>query len=251
MNWTDGVILGVLALSVLVGLFRGLVAEVLSLIIWVAAFAAAWMFGPVLSAQLTHTISMPSLRYSVGYGACFVIVLIIGALVRFMVRRLIWGAGLSGIDRLLGMVFGFVRGVLIVTLLVFLVGMTPFTREVWWQQSALTPQFQSAAAWLGQNIPPGVRSYLHPSEMLDRLPELPSSLHGPASGAAPAKAASTQTQPSSVFGQLHTTEVLDQLRSLPAALHAPTLSTTPAPATSARQAPPAATSSTPTPSRIY
>ncbi|WP_449428823.1 CvpA family protein [Rhodanobacter umsongensis] len=210
MNWTDCIILGVLALSVLIGLFRGLISEVLSLVIWVAAFWVAWAFGPLVSAQLEHAISMPTLRYSVGYGVCFVAVLIVGALVRFAARRLIWGAGLSGIDRLFGMVFGFVRGVLIVTLLVFLVGLTALTREPWWQQSVLLPQFQEAAAWMGQNVPPGVstsvREHFHPSKVLD---------------------------------QMHTSEVLEHMSGLPASLRAPTSGATPAPATSAPLASPA------------
>lgn len=214
MNWTDCIILGVLALSVLVGLFRGLIAEVLSLVIWVAAFWVAWAFGPVVSTYLTHTISIPSLRYSVGYGVCFVAVLIVGALVRFAVRRLIWSTGLSGIDRLFGMVFGFVRGVLIVTVLVFLVGLTALTREPWWQQSVLLPQFQQTAAWLGQNMPAdvsaSVREHLRPSAVLD---------------------------------QIHPSEVLDKLHSLPSSLRAPTLGATPAAATSAHQVSPAAASS--------
>ena len=217
MNWTDGIILGVLALSVLIGLFRGLISEILSLVIWIAAFWVAWAFGPVVSAHLEHTISMPTLRYSVGYGICFVSVLILGALVRFAVRRLIWSTGLSGIDRLFGMVFGFVRGVLIVTLLVFLVGLTALTREPWWQQSVLLPQFQGAAAWLGQNVPAGVsadvREHLKPSAViekvqssgvLDHLHDLSVPPHAPISGSAlpaasrtasPAAATSAATHP--------------------------------------------------------
>lgn len=222
MNWTDCVILGVLALSVLVGLFRGLISEVLSLVIWVAAFWVAWAFGPVVSAHLDHTIPMPALRYSIGYGVCFVAVLILGALVRFAVRRLIWSAGLSGVDRLFGVVFGFVRGVLIVTLLVFLVGLTAFTRDPWWQQSVLLPQFQQAAAWLGQNMPAdvsaSVREHFHPSEVLDRI---------------------------------HSSQVLDHLHDLPDALHAPTSGAAPAGAASTHQVPPATAGSAATPSRNF
>ncbi|HEY8682536.1 MAG TPA: CvpA family protein [Rhodanobacter sp.] len=208
MNWTDCIILGVLALSVLIGLFRGLISEVLSLVIWIAAFWVAWMFGPVVSAHLEHAIPLSSLRYFVGYGLCFVAVLIVGALVRFAVRRLIWSTGLSGIDRMFGMVFGFVRGVLIVTLLVFLVGLTAFTRESWWQQSVLLPQFQGAAAWLGQNVPASVpasvREHLKPSAVIEKvqssgvlehLRDLSVPPHAPISGATSAPAASHTASP--------------------------------------------------------
>ena len=215
MNGTDWAILAILGLSVLVGLWRGLVAELLSLAIWIAAFWVAASFGPAVAAHLEPMISLPIARIVLGYALCFIAVLVVGALVRFAMRRLISGTGLSGIDRLFGMLFGFVRGVLLVTLLVFLVGLTLFTRESWWQQSALLPQFQGLAAWLGQNIPPSVRDHLHPDEVLDRihpaavldrLPSLSDKLSAPISGAtsapatprtipAPATAASAASRP--------------------------------------------------------
>jgi membrane protein required for colicin V production len=202
MNGTDWVILAILGLSILIGLWRGLVAELLSLVIWIAAFWVAAAFGPAVAAQLEHVISVPIARIGLGYALCFIAVLIIGALVRFATRRLIWSTGLSGIDRLFGMLFGFVRGVLLVTLLVFLVGLTLFTREPWWQQSVLLPQFQGLAAWLGQNIPANVRDHLHPADVLDKihpsavldhLPSLSGTLAAPMSGATSAPAASRTT----------------------------------------------------------
>jgi membrane protein required for colicin V production len=191
MNWTDYIILGILSLSVLIGLWRGLVSEVLALLIWVAAFWAAWVFGPVVAAHFEHVIDMPSARIIVGYGVCFVAVLILGALLRFVIRKLIEGTGLSGTDRLLGMLFGFARGVLLVTLLVFLVGFTAFTRDPWWQQSVLLPQFQRVAAWLEQRVPASIGEHLHPDAMLGQLPRLPTSLVPPISGMAAAPATST------------------------------------------------------------
>lgn len=193
MNWIDYAIIGVLGLSVLIGLWRGLVSEVLALAIWIAAFWVAWLLGPTVAAHFDPMIGLPSARIIVGYGLCFVAVLILGALLRFVVRKLIEGTGLSGTDRLLGMLFGFARGVLLVTLLVFLVGFTAFTRDPWWQQSVLLPQFQHVAAWLGQRVPVGVRDYLHPNVALDRLGRLPASLPAPISGGMAASATSTHT----------------------------------------------------------
>lgn len=179
MNWTDYLIIGVLALSVLIGLWRGLISEVLALAIWIAAFWFAWTFGPVVAARFGHSITLPSARILVGYGLCFVAVLLAGALLRFVVGRLVEGTGLSGTDRLLGMLFGFARGVLLVTLAVFLLGFTAFTRDPWWQQSALLPQFKGVAAWLGERVPPNVRRYLHaPPALLRDLPRAPSVLPG-------------------------------------------------------------------------
>lgn len=192
MNWIDYIVIGVLALSVLIGLWRGLISEVLALAIWVAAFWVAWMFGPVVAAHFEHLIELPSIRIIVGYGLCFVAVLILGALLRFVIGKLIESTGLSGTDRLLGMLFGFARGVLLVTLLVFLLGFTAFTRDPWWQQSVLLPQFQRVAAWLEQRVPASVRDHLHPAAVLEHLPSLPTALKAPISGAPAAPASSAQ-----------------------------------------------------------
>ncbi|TAL83033.1 MAG: CvpA family protein [Rhodanobacter sp.] len=189
MNWTDYIIIGVLGLSVMIGLWRGLISEVLALAIWIAAFWVAWAFGPVVAKHLESLISLPSARIIVAYALCFVVVLILGALLRFAIDKLVESTGLTGTDRLLGMVFGFARGVLLVTVLVFLAGFTAFTRDPWWQRSVLLPQFQHVAAWLGQQVPPGVRDHLHPSVVLSHLPQLPKAMSAPISGATPASAA--------------------------------------------------------------
>jgi membrane protein required for colicin V production len=178
VSWIDYIIVGVLGLSVLIGLWRGLISEVLALATWVAAFWVAWTFGPAVSAHFEHSIDVPSIRLVVGYGLCFITVLVLGALVRFVIHRLVESTGLSGTDRLLGMIFGFARGVLLVTLMVFLVSFTAFTRDPWWKQSVLLPQFQAAAAWLGERLPAGVREHLHPDALQDRLRALPVPLPG-------------------------------------------------------------------------
>lgn len=191
MNWTDYIIIGVIALSVLIGLFRGLISEVLALAIWIVAFWFAWTFGPSVAEHFEHLIKLPSARIIVGYGLCFIAVLILGALVRFAISRLVESTGLSGTDRLLGMLFGFARGVLLVALLVFLVGFTAFTRDPWWQESVLLPQFQRVAAWLEQRVPPSVAEHLHPSAVLEHLPSLPAAPSIPISGTTAAPAATS------------------------------------------------------------
>lgn len=173
MTWVDYIILAVLGISVLIGLFRGLISEVLALAIWITAFWVAWTFAPQVAVYFEHTIPLPSARMVVSYGLCFIVVLIAGAMLRFMVSRLVRGTGLGGTDRLLGMFFGFVRGVLLVTVAVFLVGFTPFSRDAWWRDSLTLPYFQGTADWLGERLPDGVRRYMHPPAILDSLPTLP------------------------------------------------------------------------------
>lgn len=190
MNWTDYIIIGVLGLSVMVGLWRGLASEILSLAIWVAAFWVAWVFGPVLAVRLEPLIHTPALRIIGAYALCFVAVLVLGALLRYVVQRLIYGIGLGGLDRVLGAVFGLARGVLLVILAVFLVGFTTFTHESWWQQSILLPHFRQAAVWMEQRTPADVGKYLHPERVLKQLPRLQALARDPILDLHPATAAS-------------------------------------------------------------
>lgn len=186
MNWVDYCIIAVLALSVLMGLWRGLIAEVMALACWGAAFAVAWMFGDRL-AELFTSVDVPSVRLLLGYGLCFLGVLMAGALLAFVLRKLIAGSGLSGTDRLLGMMFGLARGVLLVLLAVLLLGFTPFPRDPWWRQSQLMPSFQNGAQWLSTQLPDSVGKHLDYRGLLT-IPALPDKPAAPTSPPADAAA---------------------------------------------------------------
>ena len=173
MNGADYCIIVALALSVLMGLWRGFIGEVLALGCWIAAFWVAWSFGDKLAAEFT-AVSLPSARLVLGYAICFVAVLIVGALISFLMRKLIAGSGLSGSDRMLGMVFGLVRGLALVTLTVLILGFTPFPRDPWWKQSQLLPGFQRSAEWLSVRLPPDVTRYLDLRGLLPQIPAGPS-----------------------------------------------------------------------------
>lgn len=213
MNWTDGIILAILVLSILIGLMRGLIAELLSLVVWITAFWLASTFGPTVGELFHNAISMPMARMSLGYGICFFGVLLVGAIVRFATRRLLWSTGLSGIDRLLGVAFGFLRGALVVTLMVFLIGLTGLTRESWWQQSVLLPQFQGTAAWLGQNIPASVADHLHPEQMIDKLKSAPVLQRQPAGNASISPSPHVSNMPSMLNG-VDTSAMTEQMGNL-------------------------------------
>jgi membrane protein required for colicin V production len=177
MNWADYAIAGVIAVSVLIGLWRGLVAEVLSLAILIGSIWVAWAFGPQVAGYFDHSIHTPELRLVAGYGICLVAVLVVGALITALFRRLVAGAGLSGPDRMLGVLFGFARGVLLVALMVFLLGFTAVTQEPWWRRSLLLPQFQGVAIAVGHYLPASTGRYLRPApDALDGLPRLPGGL---------------------------------------------------------------------------
>ncbi|MBO9662348.1 CvpA family protein [Dokdonella sp.] len=171
MNWADYAILAILGLSVLMGLWRGFIGEVLALAVWVCAFWVAWMLGPALAEQFSGSISTPSVRILIGYALCFIAVLIAGAIVTFLMRKLVEGSGLSGSDRLLGMVFGLVRGLALVVLIVLLLGFTPFAHDPWWRESRLLPSFEQGAHWVRERLPAEVARYLEPAAGLIRPPE--------------------------------------------------------------------------------
>ncbi len=178
MNWADYAIIAVLALSMLMGLWRGFIAEVLALAIWFCAFWVAWLFGPQLALRLEATIPTPSARIMLAYVLCFIAVLVAGAILAFVMRKLVAGSGLSGSDRLLGMVFGLVRGLALVVLVVFVLGAL-FRRDPWWQESRLLPTFQVGADWLAARLPAEVASYLEPVENLLKQ-SVPPALPAPA-----------------------------------------------------------------------
>lgn len=182
MNWVDYTIIAVLGLSVLMGLWRGFIGEVLALAVWACAFWVAWMLGPSLAERFSASISTPSVRVLLAYALCFIAVLIAGAIVTFMMRKLVEGSGLSGSDRLLGMVFGLARGLALVVLVVLLLGFTPFVRDPWWHQSQLLPGFEQGAHWLAARLPDEVAKHLEPVQNLLK-PLTPAPAQPPAASA--------------------------------------------------------------------
>lgn len=160
MNWADYCILGTLAISVLMGLWRGFVAEVMALSCWALAFWVAYTFGADLAEKFSSSIRLVSARFLLGYAICFITVLIAGSIVTFLIRKLVSSSGLSGTDRMLGMLFGLARGGVVVTLMVLLLGFTPFPKDLWWHESQLLPTFQTSAEWLSAQLPAEVAKYL-------------------------------------------------------------------------------------------
>jgi membrane protein required for colicin V production len=191
MNYADYAILAVLGLSVLSGLFRGFVGEMLSLICWIAAFWVAWAFGAQAAAFYAGFIHEPTVAIIAGYVSCFLGVLVVGALVGTAIRKLVRGGVLDGGDRLLGMLFGLARGLLLVTGAVLMLGFTPVPGEAsWWRHSELLPGFERGAIWLGGQLPPDVTKYLEMGgKALPALPAGPISTMRGAPDPAPASSA--------------------------------------------------------------
>ena len=131
----DWILLAVLGFSMLLGLMRGIVQEVLSLAGWVAAFYLAQYYAPSMAQWLPMQGSSEILRCAAGFVVVFVGVLIAQALITGVIKKMLSVVGLGLIDRLLGSLFGALRGIVILLAVTLLVGMTPMRESEAWQQS--------------------------------------------------------------------------------------------------------------------
>lgn len=154
MIWVDYTIIGIIALSTLIGLIRGLVREALSLVAWVVALWVAFSFAPHGSGLFASHIQAPSLQLAAAFASLFIITLILAAVVNYLITRLVDKSGLKGTDHMLGVLFGTARGVVVVSLVVLLAGATPLPKDQWWQESVLINHFQPMAVWLRGYLPP-------------------------------------------------------------------------------------------------
>ena len=153
MAWVDLIIIGVIVLSALISLIRGFVKESISLVTWIVAGVLALRYYAPMADLLEPFINSVTLRQWVGGGILFLITLIVGAIVNFIVSQLVSKTGLSGTDKALGVVFGAARGVLIVTMVVLLASLTPMPEASWWQESTMITFFQQLAEWVRGVIP--------------------------------------------------------------------------------------------------
>ncbi|SBS29654.1 Colicin V production protein [Marinomonas spartinae] len=144
----DWLIIAVVLVSTLLSLKRGFVKEVLSLVTWVVAFVVAVKFSDNMQTLLVQQIQSDQVRYIVAFIALFVATLIICALVSYLIGSLIQVTGLSSTDRVLGMVFGFARGALVVVAFVSLLSLSPSIEKTqMWKNSTLIPQLVLLKDW--------------------------------------------------------------------------------------------------------
>lgn len=145
MTWLDYAVVGVFAASLVVGAWRGLVREVLSILGLVIAFLAANLLAGPLGPEMPQAIPTPELRTAAAYVAVFAGSLIATSLVALLLSKVVKAVGLGGLDRMLGALFGVARGLLIVLAAALLAGLTSAPRQVVWRDSASGPLLVQAA----------------------------------------------------------------------------------------------------------
>lgn len=153
LNIADCIIVAVVAISTLISLFRGFLKECISLCIWAVGFWAAIRFHHAVAVILEPYIKNANLREIAGYLVVFLSILISGSIFNYLLSLIVARSGLSGTDRLLGMVFGSTRGVLLVAVILLLIASTSFVQDDWWKKSVLIPHFQSLIEWLKAFLP--------------------------------------------------------------------------------------------------
>jgi membrane protein required for colicin V production len=160
VTWPDYAILGTITISILVGALRGFIKEVFSLLVWAAAFIIAYQYGGDIAALMENHISLPSARTAMGFTGLFIVVLLIGGLLNYLLGRLVESTGLSGTDRLLGGVFGTARGLALVVAVLLVAGFTPIPADPWWKDAQLIQRMMPFVEWSSGFLPENVREHL-------------------------------------------------------------------------------------------
>lgn len=161
MSAPDWMLLGIVALSAVFGLMRGFVGVVVSLVAWLLSGWAALRFGGDVAAWLASPVMPTATQVLAGHALAFMAVLIVVSLAGWLVRWMMKSAGLSGIDRMLGLALGIVRGGFVACALVLLFGLTSMPREPEWQASQIVPVLVPGAQVLRSWLPAWVASQVH------------------------------------------------------------------------------------------
>ena len=143
MTTFDFAALTIIVLSLLLGLWRGAVSEIVAIMVWICLFLSVQYGTEPVSELLSFTIENPVYRIAGSMVAIAIVVLVVGAGVRLLCVRLVRGIGLGLIDRFFGAVFGCFRGVVILLILVLLGGMSGIPKQPWWREAALSPPLET------------------------------------------------------------------------------------------------------------
>jgi membrane protein required for colicin V production len=157
----DWIFLGALLLSCIIGLWRGFIQEAMSLAGWFAALGAAYALADWFVPMLTSTGLGEATRYALAFGLLFVGTLIVWSMLTAFIKKAVGAIGLGALDRLLGGLFGIVRGAVILVTLTLFVSLTPVDHSEFWQTSKAVSVSKDAAQTLKPLLPASVAAFIH------------------------------------------------------------------------------------------
>jgi len=161
MTGIDWIIILVLLVSALISYFRGFFREVINLAVWVAAVAITLAFTANFASLLPiETVEKPQARLAISAGILFFSTLLVGGLANWLSMKIVEKRRKKPFDRVAGIVFGLLRGLIIVSLLVLLSNLTPnMKQEKWWRNSAFIPALQYIAKGIHRQLPDEVAQH--------------------------------------------------------------------------------------------
>lgn len=160
MTLVDIAILVIVFVSLSIGLARGFIREVLSLFSWLGALWIAYTQAAAAAGYLENHITQLPFRVVIAFAVIFIVSLILFSIVSHLLYRLLAIAGISGIDRSLGLLFGLLRGVVIVALLIVVAAFMDFTSKPWWQESMLVDYFDPVIELISALLPVDLANYM-------------------------------------------------------------------------------------------
>lgn len=161
--WIDWVIIALITVSTLISLKRGFIKEALSLITWVGAFIIARTFHPQMQALLEGTVETPLVRLVAAFAILFFATLIVGAIINNMIGHLVRATGLSATDRVLGMGFGLLRGLVVVIVAIAFTRYTPLAGDTWWRTSIMIDRLAVVEDWSRRTLGDEFARFLGPA----------------------------------------------------------------------------------------
>jgi membrane protein required for colicin V production len=156
----DWILLAVLVFSMLLGAWRGLVYEVLSVLGWAVSFYAAQWFAPEVAARLPMVSAGEPVRYAAAFVLVFVVSVFVAGLLAFLLKKLVEAIGLRPVDRTLGALFGLVRGVILLLATAVVMNMTSLQSSDWWRESKGAVVLTAALKGLKPVLPERFAKYL-------------------------------------------------------------------------------------------
>lgn len=156
MTSFDYAVLAILGISIVVSMMRGAIKELLALLGWIAAFYIAKTYSSQLAPLLPQDIPTEALKTLAAFLILLIAVLFINSLLSVAISSMVSKIGLGWLNRFLGVVFGFMKGLLVVCVLVFLAGLTSLPKEKMWTDAMLSSPLEmlvkAALPWLPESV---------------------------------------------------------------------------------------------------